>query len=122
VDTFKDVYLPVDGFTGAVEPPQHRGSNRGSGVLTAGIQVGLDEIERGFQVGVAAVFRLLLAAFGDLVEEREDLFGCDGCQIAVSAKMLTELAEGGTVGLDRIFFQNSSCGTPCRPEPPGRVS
>jgi phosphoribosylformylglycinamidine (FGAM) synthase-like amidotransferase family enzyme len=90
--------------------------------LNGRIEIGLDEIEEGFEVGVTAVFGLLLSALSDFVQKGEDLLGCDGCQIAVSAKVLTELAEGGTVGLDRIFFLNSSCGTPCRSEPHGRVS
>jgi hypothetical protein len=67
--------LPVDGFARPIDLPQHRSI---AGVLNAGIQVGLDEVEKGFEVGVAAVLCLLLSAFGDLVEEREDLFGCDG--------------------------------------------
>ena len=54
---------------------KHRGITR---VLNGGIKVGLDEIEKGFEMGVTAVLRLLLATFGDLVEEREDLFGCNG--------------------------------------------
>jgi hypothetical protein len=65
----------VDGLAWPKDHLKHRGV---TGVLYAGIQVGLDEIEKGFEVGVTAVLRLLLAAFGDLVEEREDLFGCDG--------------------------------------------
>ena len=75
--------VPEDGLAGPVDLPVHRGIAR---VLNAGIQVGLDEIEKGFEVGVTAVFRLLLAAFGDLVEQREDLFRCDGSQIALSKK------------------------------------
>ena len=86
------------------------------------IEIGLDEIEEGLEVGVTPVFGLLLSALSDFVQKREDLLGCDGSKIAIVAKVVTQLGERKTVGLDRIFFQNSSCGTPCRPEPPGRVS
>jgi hypothetical protein len=90
--------------------------------LSGRIEIGLDEIEKGFEVGVTAMFGLLLSALSDLVQKREDLLGCDGSQFAIVAKVVTQLGERRTVGLDGIFFQNSSCGTPCRPEPPGRAS
>ena len=109
----------MDGFAWPVDFPQHRGI---AGVLNGRIKIGLDEIEEGLEVGVTSVLGLLLAALGDSIEEGENLFGCDGRKIVVCAEVLTKLGEGGTVGLDRIFFQNSSCGTPCRHEPPGRVS
>ncbi len=111
--------VPVDGFARSIDLPQHRSV---AGVLNAEIQVGLDEVEKGFEVRVAAVLCLLLPAFGDLVEEGEDLFGCDGRQVAATAKMLTELAEGGSIGFDRIFFQNSFCGTLCTLLLRGRAS
>jgi hypothetical protein len=111
--------VPMDGFSWPVDFSQHRGI---TGVLNGGIKVRLDEIEEGFEVRVAAMLGLLLATLGDLVQESEDLLGCDGSEIGVCAKVLTELGEGGTVGLDRIFFQNSSCGTLCRLALPGRLS
>jgi len=107
------------GFPRPVDLPQHRGV---TGVLKGRIEVGLDEIEEGFEVGVTAVLRLLLATLRNFVQKGKDLLGCDGSKIVVCAKVLTELGEGGAVGLNRIFFQNSSCGTLCRPEPPDRVS
>ena len=111
--------IPVDGFAWPIDLPQHRGI---AGVLNGGIEIGLDEIEEGLEVGVTAVLGLLLSALGDLVQKRENLLGCDGSKIAVFAKVITELGERGAVGLDRIFFQNSSCGTLCRLELLGRVS
>jgi hypothetical protein len=90
--------------------------------LNGRIEICLDEIEEGLEVGVTAVLGLLLSALGDFVQEGEDLLGCNGCKIVVCAKVLTELGEGGTVRLDRIFFQILSCGTLCRLGLLGRVS
>jgi hypothetical protein len=90
--------------------------------LNRRIEIGLDEIKEGLEVGVTAVLGLLLSALSDFVQKGEDLLGCDGSKIAIVAKMVTQLGERRTVGFDRIFFQNSSCGTLCRHEPPGRVS
>lgn len=98
------------GLARSEEPSQHRGI---AGVLNGRIKIGLDEIEEGLEVGVTSVLGLLLAALGDFIEEGENLFGGDGRKIVVCAEVLTKLGEGGTVGLDRIFFQNSSCGTLC---------
>jgi hypothetical protein len=101
IDCFFLNNVPVDGFAWPVDFPQHRGIAR---VLSGWIEIGLDEIEEGLEVGVAAVLGLLLSALGDFVQEGEDLLGCNGCKIVVCAKVLTELGEGGTVRLDRIFF------------------
>jgi hypothetical protein len=90
--------------------------------LSGRIEIGLDEIEERLEVGVTPVFGLLFSALSDSVQKGEDLLGCDGSKIAVCAKVLTELGEGRTVGLDCIFFQNSSCGTLCRLGLPGRLS
>ncbi len=65
---------------------------------------------------------LLLPTFGDFVQKGENFLGRDGSKYVVTAKMLTELGEGGVVGLIRIFFQNSSCGTLCRLGLHGQVS
>jgi len=102
--------IPVSGLARPEEPSQHRGI---AGVLNGRIKIGLDEIEEGLEVGVTSVLGLLLSALGDFIEEGENLFGGDGRKIVVCAEVLTKLGEGGTVGLDRIFFQNSSCGTLC---------
>ena len=101
----------MSGLARPEEPSQHRGI---AGVLNGRIKIGLDEIEEGLEVGVTSVLGLLLAALGDSIEEGENLFGCDGRKIVVCAEVLTKLGEGGTVGLDRIFFQNSSCDTLCK--------
>jgi hypothetical protein len=37
--------------------------------LNGGIEIGLDEVEEGLQVGVTAVLGLLLSFFADFVEE-----------------------------------------------------
>jgi hypothetical protein len=37
--------------------------------LNGGIEIGLDEVEEGLQVGVTAVLGLQLSFFGDFVEE-----------------------------------------------------
>ena len=65
---------------------------------------------------------LLLPTLGDFVQKGENFLGRDGSKFVVFAKVLTELGEGGAVGLNRIFFQNSSCGTHCRLGLHGRVS
>jgi hypothetical protein len=73
-------------------------------------------------VGVTAVLGLLLSALSDLPKKGQDLLGGDDGKILVFAEMVTELGEGGAVGLDRVFFQSSFCGTLCRLGLPGRVS
>ena len=65
---------------------------------------------------------LLLPSFGDYVQKGENFLGRDGSKFVVYAKVLTELGEGGAVGLNRIFFQNSCCGILCRLGLHGRVS
>jgi len=109
----------VDGFAGPIEPPQHGGI---TGVLNGGIKIGLDEIEERLEVGVTAVFGLLFPTLGDFAQERQHFVGCDGAKIPVFAEVITELGDRNAVGLDRIFFPNSSCVTPDRPELPVPVS
>ena len=90
--------------------------------MNGGLEICLDEVEEGLQVGVTAVLGLLLPTFGDFVQKGENFLGRDGSKVVLFAKVLTELGESGAVGLNRIFFQNSSCGTPCRLGLHGRVS
>jgi hypothetical protein len=90
--------------------------------LNGRIEIGLDEIEERLEMGVTPVLGLLLSALSDLVQKGEDLLGCDGSKITIVAKVVTQFGERRTVGLDRIFFQNSFCGTLCRIGLPGRVS
>ena len=111
--------VPVNGLAGPVESPQHRGITR---VLNGGIKIGPDEVEEGLEAGVAAVLGLLFPALCDFAQERQNFVGCDGAKIPVFAEVITELGERNAVGLNRIFFPNSSCGTPDRPELPVRVS
>ncbi len=111
--------VPVDGFARPVDLPQHWDIAR---VLYGRIEIGPDEIEEGLEVGVTTVVGLLLSALIDFVQKGEDLLGCDGRKIAIVAKVVTQLGKRRTLGLDRSFFQNSSCVTPFRHEPPGRVS
>ena len=111
--------VPVNGLAGPVESPQHRGITR---VLNGGIKIGLDEVEEGLEVGVTAVFGLLFPALCDFAQERQNFVGCDGAKIPVFAEVIKEFGERLGVGPNRIFFPNSSCGTPDRPELPVRVS
>jgi hypothetical protein len=73
-------------------------------------------------VGVTAVLGLLFPALCDSAQERQNFVGCDGAKIPVFAEVITEFGERDAVGLNRIFFPNSSCGSPDRPELPVRVS
>ena len=122
-DDFVDCLLldnvPVDGFAGPIEPPQHRGI---AGVLNVWIKIGPDEIEERFEVGVTAMFGLLFSALCDFAQERQNFVGCDAGKIPILAKVSRKFGERLPVGLNRIFFQNSSCGTLGRPELPVRVS
>ena len=85
-------------------------------------KIGLDEVEEGLEVGITAMFGLLFSAFCDFAQERQDFVGCDGGKIPVFPEVITELGERNAVGLNRIFFPNSSCGTLDRLELPVRVS
>jgi hypothetical protein len=84
--------VPMDRFAEPVESLQHRGI---TGVLNGGIEIGLDEIEEGLEVGIASVLGLLLSALSDLVQKRENLLGCDSGKIVVFAEV---------VGLTRGFL------------------
>ena len=122
-DDFVDCLLldnvPGDGFAGPIEPPQHRGI---AGVLNVWIKIGPDEIEERFEVGVATVFGLLFSALCDFVQERQNFVGCDAGKIPILAKVSGKFGERLAVGLNRIFSQNSSCGTLGRSELLARVS
>ena len=111
--------LPVDGFAWPVDFPQHRSIAR---VLNGRIEIGLDEIEEGLEVGVTTVLGLLLSALRDHVQKGENLLGCDGGKIAVIAKVVAKFGQRSAVGLNRIFSLNSSCGTLDKLGLPGRVS
>jgi hypothetical protein len=50
--------------------------------LKGGVEVDLDEIEEGFQVGIAAMFGPLLSSLGYFVQEGEDLFRTDSIQLS----------------------------------------
>jgi len=78
--------------------------------LNGRIEIGLDEIEEGFEVGVTAVFGLLLSALIDFVQKREDLLGSNGSKVPLLAEVIAKLVQRGTIRLNRIFFPNSSCG------------
>jgi hypothetical protein len=102
--------VPEDGLPRPADFPQHRGIAR---VLKVRIEIGPDEIEEGFEVGVATLLCLLISALSDLAEKRQDLFGCDGGKLMFFARVVTEVGEGGVVGLDRAFLQRSSGGGLC---------
>jgi len=68
------------------------------------------------------VLGLLFFALCDFAQERQDFVGCDGRKISILAKITTKFGERPAVGLNRIFFPNSSCGALGRPELPVRVS
>jgi hypothetical protein len=104
--------VPVDGFAGPIEPPQHGGI---TGVLSGGINIGLDEIEKRLEVGVTAMFGLLFSALCDFAQERQNFVGYDGGKIPVFAEVIIKLGERNAVELNRIFSQNSSCGNLDRP-------
>ena len=56
-------------------------------------------------MGVFDAFGLLLAAFGDPVQEFENLVCSDGFDVPFS-KILAESGEERLIRLDRIFFVN----------------
>jgi len=56
-------------------------------------------------VGVFDAFGLLLAAFGDPIQEFKNFVCGDGFD-APSPKILAESGEEGLIRLDRIFFVN----------------
>jgi hypothetical protein len=62
--------------------------------LERGIKVELDEIEERLEVRVTAVSRLLLSAFCQLREKRDDLIGNDSRQLPIRSNVVTESAEG----------------------------
>lgn len=109
----------MDGFAWPIDFPQHRSIAR---IWNGRIEIGLDEIEEDIEVGVTTVLGLLLSALRDHVQKGEDLLGCDGGKIAVTAKVVAKFGQRSAVGLNRIFFLNSSCGTLDKLELPGRVS
>jgi len=90
--------------------------------LNGRVEIGLDEIEEGLEVGVPTVLGLLLSALRDHVQKGENLLRCDGGKIAVIAKVVAKFGQRSAVGLNSIFFLNSSCGTLGKLGLPGRVS
>ena len=56
-------------------------------------------------MGVFDAFGLLLAAFGDPIQEFKDVFCGDGFDVPFS-KILAESGEERLIRLDRIFFVN----------------
>jgi len=56
-------------------------------------------------VGIFDAFGLLLAAFGEAVQELKNLVGGDGFDASFS-KILAESGEERLIRLDRIFFVN----------------
>jgi hypothetical protein len=122
-DDFVDCLLldnvPVDRFAGPIELPQHWGIAR---VLNGRIEIGLDEIEERFEVGITSVFSLLFPSLLDFAQERQNFIGCDAGKILIVAELSRKFGERLAVGLNRIFFPNSFCGTLDRPELPVRVS
>ena len=52
------------------------------------------QFEEGFQVRVTAVSCSLLSSFGDLVQEREDLFRADPIELPILAHVVKEFQKG----------------------------
>jgi hypothetical protein len=100
--------IPAVGFAGPIEPTQHGCI---TGVLKGGIKIGHNEIEERLEVGVTAVFGLLFQAFCHFAQERQNFVGCDGGKIPILAKVITEFGKRNAIGLNRISFPYSSCGT-----------
>jgi len=69
-----------------------------------------DEIEKGFQAGIAGSLCGLFCPFGDLVEEREDLIRSQGSYVPVTV-LIFKMGEDELIGSDTIFFWNLPCGT-----------
>ncbi len=109
----------MDRFARPVDLSQHGGIAR---ILNGGVEIGLDEVEEGLEVGVSAVLGLLLSLLSDLLQEGEDLLGGSGSKFPILAEMTDKLGQGRAIRLNRIFFPNSSCGTLGRLEPLDRVS
>lgn len=74
--------------------------------MNGGVKIGLDEVEEGLEVGVSAVLGLLLSLLSDLVQEGDDLLGCDAGKLPVFAEMIAKLGQSGTIRLNRIFPPN----------------
>ena len=68
------------------------------------------------------MFGLLFPALCDFAQERQNFVGCDAGKIPILAKVSREFGERLAVGVNRIFFPNSFCGTLGRLEPLVRVS
>jgi len=50
-----------------IQFPEHR---RITGILKGRVEIGLDEIEEGFQMGIPSMLGLLFASFSYFVQER----------------------------------------------------
>ena len=99
---------PVVWLSWAIQLPKHRCN---AGILNGGVKIGLDEIEKRFQVGIASVFRLLFASFGYFVQKGKNLLGADPLQLARVSEMPAEFRKCAAIRLDRIFSRNSPDGT-----------
>jgi hypothetical protein len=78
-----------------------------------GIDIVADEIEKGRELGKTNSFGVGFVAFGESVQEGEDVFWRDLVDGSIT-KFLDVPFDDGPVGSHRIFFSNGSCGNRSR--------
>jgi len=76
---------------------------RVTGITEIIVNVALDEIEKRGELGIADFFGLALFAFGDFVQKRQDVIGCDLIKFSVT-KFLAKFTEDYIIRPLRIFF------------------
>jgi len=105
-DDFVD-HILSDDLPGNHGPrPEHLPEHRAvTGAPKIVVDIGSDEVEEGGEVGVFDAFGLLLAAFGNPVQEFKNLVCGDGFDVPFS-KMPAEYGEERLIRLDPIFFVN----------------
>ena len=78
-----------------------------------GIDMVADEIEKGRELGKTDPLGVGFVAFGEAVQEGEDVFRGDLIDRTIT-ELTDESLDDGPVGSHRIFFSNGSCGNRSR--------
>jgi len=69
-----------------------------------------DEIEKGFQAGIAGSLCGLFCPLGDLVKKREDFIWGYRANLPIT-ELIVKMCEDELIRTDTIFFWNLPCGT-----------
>jgi hypothetical protein len=69
-----------------------------------------DEIEEGFQAGIASSFCGLFCPLGDPVKKRKDLIWGYRAELPIT-ELIVKMCEDELIRSDTIFFWNLPCGT-----------